>query len=90
LKAVSENFTKVHNCNLKEVFHRRWKTAKIVSTFKPGKVGSNQLNKSHPISLLVSSGKVLGKLIIDRVNHHVYTRRHINENQFGFRLQKAP
>jgi hypothetical protein len=28
---------------------------------------------------------VLEKLLINRFNHHVYSRGHMNENQFGFR-----
>jgi hypothetical protein len=32
---------------------------------------------------------VLEKLLINRINHHVYSRGHMNENQFGFRLQKS-
>ena len=42
-----------------------------------------------PISLLDTGWKVLEKLLINRLNHHVYSREHMNENQFGFRPQKS-
>jgi len=64
-------------------------TAKIIPIVKPGKEGSDEVSKFRPISLLASGGKVLEKLLINRINHHVYTRGHMNENQFGFRPQKS-
>jgi hypothetical protein len=45
--------------------------------------------KSTPISLLNTGGKVLEKLIIDRINHHLFSNSLINNNQFGFRPQKS-
>jgi hypothetical protein len=56
---------------------------------KPGKEGSDEVSKYRPISLLDSGGKVLEKLLINKINHHVYSREHMNENQFGFRPQKS-
>ena len=80
----------IYNKCLKEVvFPRQWKTAKIIPIVKPGKEVSDEASKSRPISLLASGGKVFEKLLINRINHHVYTRGHMNENQFGFRPQKS-
>ena len=51
---------------------------------KPGKEGCNEVNKYRPVSLLNVGGKVLEKLLIDRINHHIYSNSLLNENQFGF------
>jgi len=32
---------------------------------------------------------VLEKIMINRINHHVYSRGYMNENQYGFRQQKC-
>jgi hypothetical protein len=90
MKILRNYIIVIYNKCLKEgVFPRRWKTAKIIPIFKPGKEGSEEVNKFRPISLLASGGKVLEKLLINRINHHVYTRGQMNENQLGFRPQKS-
>ena len=90
VKIFPKYITAIYNKCLKEgVFPRRWKIAKIIPIVKPGKEGSDEVSKFRPISLLASGGKVLEKLLINRINHHVYTRGHMNENQFGFRPQKS-
>ena len=78
--------TTIYNGCLKEgVFPKRWKKAKLIPIVKPGKEGSDEVNMFSPISLLDSGGKVLEKLLINRINHHVFSRGHKNENQFVFR-----
>ena len=32
---------------------------------------------------------MLEKLLINRIDHHVFSRGHMNENQFGFRAHKS-
>ena len=82
--------TTIYNGCLKEgVFPKRWKKAKLIPIVKPGKEGSDEVNMFRPISLLDSGGKVLEKLLTNRINHHVFSRGHMNENQFGFRPQKS-
>jgi hypothetical protein len=39
--------------------------------------------------LLNIGGKVLEKLLINRIMHHVYKIDYLNDNQFGFTLQKS-
>ena len=56
---------------------------------KPGQEGSDEVSKFRPISLLNTGEKVLEKIMINRINHHVYTRGYMNENQYGFRPQKC-
>ena len=90
VKILLKYITAIYNKCLKEgVLPRRWKTAKIIPIVKPGKEGSDEVCKFRPISLLASDGKVLEKILINKINHHVYTRGHMNENQFGFRPQKS-
>jgi len=80
--------TEIYNGCLKEdIFPKRWKKAKIIPIVKPGKEGSEEVNKFRPISLHASGCKVLEKLLINRINHHVFSRGYMNDNQFGFRPQ---
>jgi hypothetical protein len=61
----------------------------IILIIKPGKEESDEVSKFRPISLLDIGGKVLEKILINRINHHVFSRGHMNKNQFGFRPQKS-
>jgi hypothetical protein len=70
-------------------FPKNWKIAKIVPVTKPGKEGSSDPSKYCPISLLNIGGKVLEKLLINRIMHHVYKTNFLNDNQFGFTPQKS-
>ena len=63
--------------------------ALVIPITKPGKAESEEASTFRPISLLDTGGKVLEKLLINRINHHVYSPGHINENQYGFRPQKS-
>jgi len=60
----------------------------IIPIIKPGQEGS-EVSKYHPISSLDTEGKGLEKIMINRINHHVYSRGYMNENQYGFRPQKC-
>ena len=80
----------IYNVCLREgVFPKRWKKARIIPIVKPGKEVSDDVGKYRPVSLLDSGGKVLEKFLINRINHHVYSKGLMNENQFGFRPQKS-
>jgi hypothetical protein len=61
----------------------------IIPTVKPGKEGSTEVTKYRPISLLNVGGKVLEKLLIDRINHHIFSNSLLNENQYRFLPQKS-
>jgi len=39
--------------------------------------------------LLNIGGKVLEKLLIDRINHHLHSNNLLNKNQYGFLPQKS-
>jgi len=47
------------------------------------------MHKYRPISLINTGGKLLEKLLIDRINHHLHTNKSLNSNQFGFTPQKS-
>ena len=69
------NFPKVvreicNQCHNRGIFPRRWKTENIQIT-KSGQVHSTEPSKYRPIKLLIFGGKVLQKLLIRRINHHM-------------------
>jgi len=79
----------MHNgCLRRGVFPKRRKTAKLIPTVKPGKEYSDDVIKFSPISLLNAGGKVLEKLLINRINHHVFAHD-MNKNQYGFTPQRS-
>ena len=49
----------------------------------------NDASKYRPISLLNVGGKVLKKLLINRIMHFLYSNELLNQNQFGFTSQKG-
>jgi len=78
-----------NGCLRRGVFPKRWKTAKLIPIVKPGKENSDEFSKFRPISLLNTGGKVLEKLLINRINHHVFTHDIMNKNQYGFTPQRS-
>jgi len=82
--------TAIYNqCLIRGRFQRRWKTAKIIAIAKPGKENSMDPSKYRPISLLNIGGKVLGKLLIKRINHHMYKNELLTHIKYGFTPQKS-
>jgi len=82
--------TAIYNgCLRSGTFPTRWKKAKILPIYKPGKESSEEVSKFRPISLLNIGGKVLEKVLINRINHHVFSQGFINKNQYGFTPQKG-
>jgi len=70
-------------------FPAQWKVAKISPITKPGKKYSYDPSKYRPISLINITGKVLEKLLINRIMHHMHKTNFLNYNQFGFLPQKS-
>ena len=82
--------TAIYNgCLRRGVFPKRWKTAKLIPIIKPGKECSDEASKYRLISLLNIGGKVLDKLLINRINHNVFSHDHMSKNQYGFTPQKS-
>jgi len=82
--------TAIYNgCLRTGCFPKVWKKAKIIPITKPGKTHSLETSKYRPISLINVGGKVLEKLLITRIQHHLYSNNLLNEHQYGFTPQKT-
>jgi hypothetical protein len=62
--------------------------SKFILITKPDKENSMEASKYRPISLLNIGGKVLEKLLIHRLNHHIYKNELLMDSQYGFTQQK--
>jgi len=76
-----------NECLRRGVFPERWKRAKRIPITKPGKENSEDFSEFRPISLLNTGGQVLEKVLINRINHHIYSHDIMNTNQYGFTPQ---
>jgi hypothetical protein len=80
--------TALYNGCLKQgIFPTNCKEAKIIPIIKPGREKSTEVTKYRPISLLNYGGKVLEKLLINRIKQHASSTGYLNKNQYGFRPQ---
>lgn len=90
VESLPQTLTSIYNGCLKNAcFPKRWKKARIIPIIKPGKEEILNPSKFRPISLLNVGGKVLEKLLINRINHYLYTNTLLNDNQYGFRPQRS-
>jgi hypothetical protein len=78
-----------NECLRKGYFPKQQKYSIIIPIIKPGKERSREVTKYRPISLLNVGSKVLEKLLIDRINHHVFPNSLLNGKQYGFLPQKS-
>jgi hypothetical protein len=90
----SLNHSKIHATQILQFANTvhtnlQWKHSIIIPIIKPGKEGSTEVTKYRPINLLNVGGKVLEKLLIDKVNHHVFSNSLLNGNLYGFLPQKS-
>jgi hypothetical protein len=60
------------------------KKSNIVPIIKQGKEDIRDPSKYRSVSLLNVARKVLDKLMIDRILHHVHSNAGLNSNQCGF------
>ncbi|CAK1545376.1 unnamed protein product [Leptosia nina] len=70
-------------------FPRPWKHAVVKIIPKPGKDNYSQLSSFRPIGLINVLGKLLERLIIDRLTFHLNRLRLSNPRQFGFKQQTS-
>ena len=83
-------FTQLYNvCLQKGCFPKRWKCSTIVPIIKPGKENCNDASKYRPISLLNTGGKLLERLLIDRILYYMHSNNLFNNNQYGFTPQRG-
>ena len=77
--------TTIYNqCLKRGCFPKRWKIAKVIPVTKPAKENSLDPSKYRPIRLLNMGGKILEKLLINKINHHLYKHELLTDIQFGF------
>jgi hypothetical protein len=89
-KTVPTFITAIYNGCLKQgIFPAEWKKARLIPIIKPETENSCEVSKYRPNSLLSIGSKVLEKLMINRINHHVFTTEYINKNQYGFMPQTS-
>jgi hypothetical protein len=60
-----------------------------VKVTKPGKENAEAVTKYRPISLINTGGKVLEKVLINKINYHLYSHNLLNNSQFGFTPQRS-
>ena len=90
LKAFPKFITAIYNgCLEQGTFPKPWKKSRILPIIKPGKEESTEVSKFRPISLLSTGGKVLEKLLINRIMHYMYKKDFIHESQYGFTPQTS-
>ena len=88
-KAVPKTMTQMYNECLKTGhFPKKLKMAKILMITKPGREGNSEPSMYGPVSLLNTEGKIMEKLLIQRIMHHLYKTEALNGNQYGFTPQK--
>jgi hypothetical protein len=73
----------------KKLFPEEVEGVKTVPITKLGKENSMGVWKFKPISLINVGGNVLGKLLINRIMHYVYSKNFLKNNQFGFTPRKS-
>jgi hypothetical protein len=76
-------------CLNRGFFPISWKRTKLFPITKPDKDNSKDVTNFRPISLINTGGKVLEKILINRINHHVFAQNYMNNNQYGFTPQKS-
>jgi len=73
--------TTIYNqCLKRGRFPKRWKIAKVIPVIKPAKENSLDPSEYRPISLLNMGGKILDKLLINRINYHLYKNELLTKN----------
>lgn len=65
-------------------FPKLWKQAVVKVIPKPNASKQHSVHSLRPISLLPVMGKILEKLMIDRVMYYLYSNKLLSANQFGF------
>jgi ribonuclease HI len=77
--------TKLFNASLTTShFPKEWKIANVIFLHKPGKILEDPTSR-RPISLLSHLGKVLERVILNRLHFLADSNNWISNNQFGFR-----
>ena len=87
-KLMPDRITKLFNASLaKELFPEKWKAARVVPL--PKKLHVTEVTDLRPVSLLPLPGKLLERLVCDRLLKFLETNKLLSEQQHGFRTGKS-
>lgn len=94
IKATFKRYPKVfadcyNACLLEGTFPTPWKRAKLVLLHKGKGKPRNAPTSYRPISLLDGSGKVLERLLLERLTRHIESVGALSDLQFGFRRSRS-
>lgn len=82
--------TGIMNCSLRlQYFPKMWKMATAKIILKPGKDNYHQLSSFRLIGLINVFGKLLERLITNRLMYHLESTHSSVPNQYGFKNQKS-
>jgi hypothetical protein len=81
--------TTIYNqCLKRGYFPKKCKIRKVILITRTTKEKSLDPSKYRPIILLNIGCKILEKLLINRIKHHLYKHQLLTDNQYGFTPQK--
>ena len=88
LKALLTQLTFILNLSIETaLFPDSWKEALVIPIPKSGDLSS--VANFRPISLLPQPGKILEKLVHNKVNHYIEHNLLMSDNQHGFRRNRS-
>ena len=89
VRAKPQMFTDMYSACLREgVFPSRWKLQRLVLLLKPGKE-PDQPSSYRPLCMLDTPGKVLERVICDRLQPYLESNNWLSDLQFGFRKARS-
>lgn len=65
-----------------------WKNSKVILLEKPGK-DKSKCDAYRPICLLDNWGKILDKIVTNKLSHFLESNHRLNDMQFGFRRHRS-
>ncbi|KAL4083153.1 hypothetical protein QTP88_028519 [Uroleucon formosanum] len=74
-----------NNCLANTTFPSRWKESRLVLLHKGPSKPTTEPSSYRPLCMLDSSGKLLERLILARLDTHLDSTGHRSPNQYGFR-----
>jgi hypothetical protein len=87
---IPEEILKFFNlCLTLNYFPKQWKIASLIVLLKSKSCEREIPSSYRPISLLPNFGKILEKLISNRLTYFLYKNKLMNDKQFGFVPQKS-
>ena len=78
-----------NKCLTEGIFPKEWKEAILAIVPKPGKTDMASVKSYRPVSLLCTHGKILDKMMTNRLNHFLESNKHLSSHQKGFRKRMS-